>query len=82
MDAISDLRHIPSEIDHTQPDLMISEPVLASSGISGCFDIIVSIVPEPSDLASPWIIRAICREIDTTGQSVAVELVVSDLLVV
>ena len=82
MDPISDLGHIPSEIDHSQPDLMISEPVLASSGISSRFDVIVSIVPEPPDLASPWIIRAICREVDTAGQSIAIELIVTYLFVV
>ena len=45
MYPISDLRDIAGYIDHTQPDLMISEPVLATTWVTSYFDIIVSIVP-------------------------------------
>ena len=82
MDPISDLRHIPCNIHHTQPDLMISETILATTWITGYSDIIGSIVPEESNLTSPWIIRAICREVDTAGQSIAIELIVTYLFVV
>ena len=82
MDPISDLRHIPCNIHHTQPDLMISETILATTWITGYSDIIGSIVPEESNLTSPWIIRAICIQIDRTSKSIAIELVSINLFVV
>jgi hypothetical protein len=82
VDAISDLGHIATHIDHSQPDLIVSESVLASAGISSGLDIIGSIVPEISDLASLRIIGAICTQIHRTCHSIAVELVVSDLFIV
>ncbi len=82
MDPISDLGHIPGEIDHTQPDLMISESILASTWITCGFDIIGTIVPQPSDLISLGIIGSICTQIHRTSERIAIELIGIDLLIV
>ncbi len=82
MDTISDLRHIATWVDHTQPDLMISGTILASTWITSDLDIIGPIVPEISDRSSLRIIGAISTQIDRAGQSIAVELIGIDLLIV
>ena len=82
MNPISDLSDIARYIDHTQPDLMISDSIFATTWITSDPYIIGSIVPEESDLASLRIIGAICAQIHRTSQCITIELIVTDLLIV
>ena len=83
MDLVSNRREIPTCIDHTKPDLMISERECMCSWIPRIARNILHIIhPEKLKLWTFGIIGSFCSEIDTTGQHVTVEFTIIDLFIV
>ncbi len=82
MNIVIHLTVVPTHIDHSKRDAMISKRVFSSARIFRGRNIIWSIYPEKSEGTSFWIIRILCCKVHTTGKCITKEIIVPVLIIV